>query len=717
MLVFCAMQGLPSSEPGQLRHFWRTRPVLFVLVAVVALFALWYAEENWRGKRAWERCKGRLGAHGTSLEYSAYIPAPVPDEKNIFKAPMMTEWFAEHGSTDFGQRLGTLYQSTKQRNTNVLAEVTIVPPDSDPKASRADLVLRYRNRVLTPPPPPRTNAELVEPGPELVPLIVMDEVPITDAIRSLARFAKINYVLDPSLPFQPGGPQPTVSVRWENITAEQALLALLSTYDLQLVENPRTGIARIVPQDSSMCKIRVSADAKKQIQALLDQALTNNSGPPPTVLSGSQMLPLLSRTPILPKPVRLEILSETVPSAQDLSDFFPTNAIACLTHASARLRVEQVDTNCFHVFFGPPAFYPAAEYLAWSDQFTNEFNLIRQAIQRPCARMDGDYLNPLLLPHPNYLMVRLVTQTLAQRAQCLLLTERPEEALRELTLVHDLCRLLDTRTAGHSETLLSAMIDVAVTGLYVDAIADGLRLHAWSEPQLLALEQQLAQIDLPPLLVDAVKTERAAYCQAFQEMSPKRFVQAGLIRLDNPPPSDAWSQIKSASTALLVVVPHGWVYQNMTLSAEMYERSIEVFDPVNRTLSIRKIEAYEGEFQNAFTNLWAHNFMAALTTMNLSQAWQILARNQTRANEAWVACALERHCLARGRYPDTLAALVPEFITRLPADVMSGQTLHYSRQVNDRFALYSIGWNPPDIASQVGPGTTNSIPKSAWLWQ
>jgi len=33
-----------------------------------------------------------------------------------------------------------------------------------------------------------------------IPLIVMDEVPLTDAIESLARMAEINYILDPRVP-------------------------------------------------------------------------------------------------------------------------------------------------------------------------------------------------------------------------------------------------------------------------------------------------------------------------------------------------------------------------------------------------------------------------------------------------------------------------------------------------------------------------------------
>ncbi|HEX7469370.1 MAG TPA: secretin N-terminal domain-containing protein, partial [Verrucomicrobiae bacterium] len=89
----------------------------------------------------------------------------------------------------------------------------------------------------------------------IIPLIVMDEVPLNDAIKNLARQAGLNYMLDPRMNFgQPGtdgrpAAQPTVSIRWENITAEQALMSLLGNYGLQMVEDPKTKIARISVKD------------------------------------------------------------------------------------------------------------------------------------------------------------------------------------------------------------------------------------------------------------------------------------------------------------------------------------------------------------------------------------------------------------------------------------------------------------------------------------
>jgi general secretion pathway protein D len=89
----------------------------------------------------------------------------------------------------------------------------------------------------------------------VIPLIVMDDVPLTDAIRNLARQAGINYMLDPKIGFGQVGPdgkpgaQPNVSIRWENITAEQALTALLNNYTLQLTEDPKSKIARVTTKD------------------------------------------------------------------------------------------------------------------------------------------------------------------------------------------------------------------------------------------------------------------------------------------------------------------------------------------------------------------------------------------------------------------------------------------------------------------------------------
>jgi type IV pilus assembly protein PilQ len=89
----------------------------------------------------------------------------------------------------------------------------------------------------------------------VIPLIQFQDVELTVAIENLALQAGLNYILDPKVAFGRTGPdgkpvpQPKISLRWENLTAEQALMALLSTYNLQLIEDPKTKVARITVKD------------------------------------------------------------------------------------------------------------------------------------------------------------------------------------------------------------------------------------------------------------------------------------------------------------------------------------------------------------------------------------------------------------------------------------------------------------------------------------
>src|SRR5262245_48601483 len=96
------------------------------------------------------------------------------------------------------------------------------------------------------------SAAVLSTNSTVIPLIVMDDVPLTDAIKNLARQAGLNYMLDPKISYGQPDPktgtiatQPLVSIRWENVTAEQALAALLNNYSFQLVADPRTHIYRV----------------------------------------------------------------------------------------------------------------------------------------------------------------------------------------------------------------------------------------------------------------------------------------------------------------------------------------------------------------------------------------------------------------------------------------------------------------------------------------
>jgi hypothetical protein len=74
---------------------------------------------------------------------------------------------------------------------------------------------------------------------KVIPLVEMEKVPLTDALRQLARQAHLNILLDSRLSQAPFD-RMTVSIRWENVTAREALAALLDNHGLVLVDSPRS---------------------------------------------------------------------------------------------------------------------------------------------------------------------------------------------------------------------------------------------------------------------------------------------------------------------------------------------------------------------------------------------------------------------------------------------------------------------------------------------
>jgi hypothetical protein len=86
------------------------------LAILATLIAVFYTEEDWRGKRAWENYKRELEAKGLVLDWSKFIPPPVPDDQNFFKAPKMTDWFVKGQN---GTELSKPLQNSKTFLTNL----------------------------------------------------------------------------------------------------------------------------------------------------------------------------------------------------------------------------------------------------------------------------------------------------------------------------------------------------------------------------------------------------------------------------------------------------------------------------------------------------------------------------------------------------------------------------------------------------------------------
>jgi hypothetical protein len=586
---------------------WRVlRRFVAGFAVLVTLIALFYAEEDWRGKRAWEKYKHEMEAKGAVLDWAAYIPPPVPDDQNIFKAPRMTEWFVGRGFCDLAKRLG-------------------VTSTNGPGPARRAARIKVGEIILVP------------PGAS------MDG---TDAV------------------WQPGDAVSRLAVR-KCLEAAAGPMAMEGSYFIFITKSPdQIKPARIfLKSNMGRRPMVVASELNRELAAMARDEPAQPHAVPPNL---NQFEVQIAGTNLL-----------------------------ILCHSTS-----------------PYDYCGADDYLSWSDQFKPDFDLIREALKRPYARLDGDYEQAFSMPFPNFFTVRIVAQTLAGRAVCYLLLGQPDKALNEMTLLHNLSRLLEAKPTGKPMTLVAAMINVTMTGIYTWTVAEGFRLHAWGEPQIVELQRQLGEINLLPQVAESFRTEQVSFVHTLMTASPSALANVNLKLIGGT--TNWWAWLKDPMPRFIGLAPRGWIYQNMITHARWDQMMNYGADLADGQIHPDRSNRMADEISATIARHPFYAYLAARAIPNYTAAVRMLAYQQTRANEALIACALERCHLANGQYPETPTALVPQFLDKIPRDLIGGQPLKYRLADKGGFILYSVGWNETDDG---GAAMVNwDFSNGDWVW-
>jgi hypothetical protein len=102
--------------------------------------------------------------------------------------------------------------------------------------------ISYPNRPVAP-----VDASLLNAATNTVlPVIEFEFTPLDVALDTLIQQAGVNVALDPKWS-NTVTQLPTVSLRWQNMTARQAIIAICENYNLAIVKDPVTGAIQIKP--------------------------------------------------------------------------------------------------------------------------------------------------------------------------------------------------------------------------------------------------------------------------------------------------------------------------------------------------------------------------------------------------------------------------------------------------------------------------------------
>jgi len=351
----------------------------------------------------------------------------------------------------------------------------------------------------------------------------------------------------------------------------------------------------------------------------------------------------------------------------------------------------------------------AQEFLTWSDRCKPEFEMIRQALQRPLARVGSEARDLSGRPRLNQSALVILERILRLRIGYHLQLGHAAEARQELALLHELGRLLRTGADGEPESLGMGFALTTWAGFWSEAVGDGIRTRAWSADDLVNLQQQLRATDLFRAMASVVASERIYSCNALEAATRSRmpgvFGEGRTMTLSE--------KIFDPAVQILALGPRGWVYQNMVFVAREYPVAAGGVDFTNHLVWPGRAAQAAQEVALLDRDAFPYRRLGLVLLPDPNGLARRLAQAQTLLNQGQIACALERYRLDHGGYPPELTALAPRYMATVPADVIRGEPLKY-RLDQHGYILYSIGWNERDDGGLTN--TTAGVASNDWVW-
>jgi hypothetical protein len=297
---------------------------------------------------------------------------------------------------------------------------------------------------------------------------------------------------------------------------------------------------------------------------------------------------------------------------------------------------------------------------------------------------------------------RELAAALAARAMFRVSAGHHDQAWQDLLACHRLSRLV-----GRGGSLIEGLVGLATE--HVATIADvALLAHAdFSAEQIKDRLRDLQQLPPMPLMADKLELgERLVFLDTI------KFVEQGgidaLVRLSGGNPSKApgpiaqrylesihWDDaLREANRWYDRLAAAMRIKDHQARRKELDELVVEI-----KTLKAKSVEA-PALIRMALGTPQAKgkalgDVLIALLTPAFVKVQEASDRREQVQQNLHLAFASAAYRRDHGRYPETLEALAPRYLPRIPLDLFSGKALTY-RPAADGYLLYSVGINGQD---------------------
>ena len=344
--------------------------------------------------------------------------------------------------------------------------------------------------------------------------------------------------------------------------------------------------------------------------------------------------------------------------------------------------------------------------------------LARAAAERPLGRFPVNWTQQpasmIYLPEDN--LVQVIVSTLRLRATAFLALGRSDDALRDVTLG---LRLM--RTCEAEPVLIANLVDVTCVALLMQPVWEGLAAHRWNAAQLATLQGELSRINLIRDFARSCRAERALFMvPLIDDLERARNLDevVNMMQMTNDLTDNAGAASRFLAQ-LMHLFPSGWFAEAKAVTCRLDQRDIlDVIRPDEHRILAHAADMGAAEISHL--PMAASTFVARIVLPAGTSVSVKIAGGQAFVDEAVVACALERYSLERHAYPETLAAMVPDLIDRVPPDVIDGAPMRYARTPEGSYRLWEVGWNGVDEGGKIvleAGSTKPDVRQGDWVWR
>ncbi|MCC7377234.1 MAG: hypothetical protein IT581_21410 [Verrucomicrobiales bacterium] len=341
-------------------------------------------------------------------------------------------------------------------------------------------------------------------------------------------------------------------------------------------------------------------------------------------------------------------------------------------------------------------------------QFEDDLRQLQEGSDRPQCVFPLDYERQMWRGAPHFEVLYGYLRIARLRASVRLAQGRNAEALADIEL---LLRLADYGRRQPWAVLGTHGLWIVLDGL--QPIWEGLHARRWSDDDLKTIQAQLGGLDLLKDYPTSVRNDAQAMADLFEAFLPAR----SRVR-EVPTAHRRESELEGFMRALRAIYPTGWSLQDQA-SFHLFFQAVTslAVDVQNRRALPPSPEAHL-VLARATPNPLSPIFIHPKVRQMFEDARLMYPAAQSAIDLARVACALERHRLRDGQYPNRLTDLVPRFLETLPHDLHDGQSLRLLKK-DDGVTLYAIGDNGADDLGQTGGRRSDQLPNLTagdWVW-